>query len=41
MTRHLMQPDPDAVAPRLVFFLWLIVMVLAFVLVLSLAAPTG
>jgi hypothetical protein len=40
MRRHLMEPDPDAAAPPLVFLLWLIVLVLAFVVALSLAAPT-
>jgi hypothetical protein len=41
MSRHLMEPDPDAVAPPLVFFLWLIVLGLGFLVMLSLVAPTG
>lgn len=41
MARHLMEPDPETSAAPLVFVLWLIVLVLGFVLVLSIAAPTG
>jgi hypothetical protein len=41
MARHLMEPDPDAGRPPLVLCLWLIVLVLAFVLVLSLGAPSA
>jgi hypothetical protein len=39
MPRHIMEPDPDADGPSFVSILWLIVLVLAFVLMLSLAAP--
>jgi hypothetical protein len=39
MSRHLMEPDPDAVAPPLAFFLWLIALGIGFVLALSLVAP--
>jgi hypothetical protein len=35
-----MEPDPNAGAPRLVLVLWLVVFVLAFLLALSLLAPT-
>jgi MYXO-CTERM domain-containing protein len=41
MPRHLMEPDPDAAQPPFVLFLWLLVLVLAFVLVLALGAPTS
>jgi hypothetical protein len=34
-----MEPDPEAEEPSLVFVLWLIALVLAFVLMLSLLAP--
>jgi hypothetical protein len=39
VARNLMEPDPDAEAPSLVSVLWLIALVLAFVLTLSLVAP--
>jgi hypothetical protein len=35
-----MEPDPDAAAPSLAFFLWVIALGLGFVLALSLVAPT-
>ena len=40
MARHLMEPDPDVESPPLAVVLWLVVLVLAFVLLLALAAPT-
>jgi hypothetical protein len=41
MARNLMEPDPEGGRPSLVFFLWLIALVLAFVLALALSAPTA
>jgi hypothetical protein len=40
MARHLMEPDPAAEGPSLVWVLWLIALALAFVLALSLVAHT-
>jgi hypothetical protein len=39
MLRNLMEPDPEADPLPLVHALWLIVLVLAVVLVISLGAP--
>jgi hypothetical protein len=38
MSRHLMQPDPDAPPLRLTTALWIVVFILAVVLVLGLRA---
>jgi hypothetical protein len=41
MARHLMEPDPEAAGPPLVYVLWLIVFLLGLVLTVSLVAPSA